>query len=275
MKLATLGPIGTYASIAANIYDYDIEKLYFRSINEVFKAVNEDIYAIIPYENSLDGFVQQSMDLLINDRFQIIDELYLPVTFSVVGNVNKEEEIKRIFVQFKAKGQCLNFINQFPNAAIMNTESNMISLEEVKKGIHGDVAIIPTHSYEDTFPFGIKDVTDAKNNQTRFLVIKQRDKIELQKEGHIKATIVVTAINDRPGMLYDILGCFYQKSINLVSIVSRPTKSEIGKYHFFIEIAFDNNIHMIEEAIEEIKKNNDLKIIVLGIYENKDQNHSN
>ena len=275
MKLATLGPIGTYASIAADIYDKNIEKLYFRSINEVFKAIDKDVYGIIPYENSLDGFVQQSMDLLISEKCQIIDELYLPVTFSVVGNVNRMEEIKRIFVQFKAKGQCLNFINQIPYAEIMNTESNMISLEEVKKGIFGDVAIIPTHSYDDSFPFGIKDVTDAKNNQTRFLVIKQRDQIEIHKGNHIKATIVVTAINDRPGMLYDILGCFYKKSINLVSIVSRPTKSEIGKYHFFIEIAFDNNIHMIEEAISEIKKNNDLKIIVLGIYENKDQNHSN
>ena len=98
MKLATLGPIGTYASIAADIYDKNIEKLYFRSINEVFKAIDKDVYAIIPYENSLDGFVQQSMDLLISEKCQIIDELYLPVTFSVVGNVNRMEEIKRIFV---------------------------------------------------------------------------------------------------------------------------------------------------------------------------------
>ena len=93
MKLATLGPIGTYASIAADIYDKNIEKLYFRSINEVFKAIDKDVYAIIPYENSLDGFVQQSMDLLISEKCQIIDELYLPVTFSSVGHVNRMEEL--------------------------------------------------------------------------------------------------------------------------------------------------------------------------------------
>lgn len=269
MKLAVLGPKGTYSDIAANEYNPNIEKEYFRSISEVIKSINDSRYAIIPYENSLDGFVSNSMDLLISEGCQIIDELYLPISFSVVGNVSREEDIKKIYVQFKAKGQCLNFINQHSDACIVITESNMISLESLKDNNYGEVAIIPSHSFSNDYPFGIYDVTDSTNNQTRFLVIKPQGELIINKFHNVKATIVVTSINDRPGQLYDILGAFYKNNINLVSIVSRPTKNEIGKYHFFIELEGLDNTEQIFSTIEFIRRDKDVFVELLGVYENR------
>lgn len=274
MRIAVLGPKGTYSCVAADKYNSSYDKIYCRNFNEVFKALNEDTIGLIPYENSLDGFVQQCMDLLVSNDCTIIDELYLPISFKALGRVKSPNDIKRIFVQFKSKGQCLNFINQYPNADCLLTDSNMLSLERLENGIDGDIAIVPTHSKNKEFPFVIEDVTDSKYNQTRFLVIKKnKESFDIDFKT-IKSTIVVTSINDRIGMLYEILGIFYKNNINLISIVSRPTKDEIGKYHFFIEVAGYDNKDILLKTIEEIKKNKDLRIRVLGIYENKDQTHS-
>ena len=267
MKIAVLGPKGTYSDLAAKAYNPNLERIYFPTIGDSINAINDETIAIIPYENSLDGFVSNSMDLLYNPNIKIIDELYLKVQFSLVANCNNESEIKRIYAQFKAKGQCYNFLNNHKDASIIITESNMASLEEVNLGKWGDAAIIPIHSYDESFQFKIKNITDSCQNQTRFFVISNKNiNYSHNNLDKLKGNIVVTSINDRPGMLYEILKSFYNSGLNLVSIVSRPTKSEIGKYHFYLEIEIDEKIDIFMKTINKMKENKDYNVMVLGIY---------
>ena len=78
-------------------------------------------------------------------------------------------------------------------------------------------------------------VTDEKQNQTRFLVLSKKE-VVLEKylpKPDFKVSLVITPFSDRPGLLFDILKAFSNRQVNLISIMSRPTKKLIGTYHFF------------------------------------------
>lgn len=274
MKVAVLGPKGTYCDVARKEINDSFVPVYYPSIHDSFMGFmkNETEYCILPYENSLDGFVQNSMDLLLTEDIQITEEIYLPISFSLVGNVDAISEIERLFVQFKTKGQCLELIQGLPMKNLYLTESNILSLEEVKKGRKGDAAIIPNHSLRDNhFAFVKKDVMDKKNNSTRFLVIKKG--VSPCPKKNVKSLLIISSLNDRPGMLYDILGIFYKKNINLISIVSRAQKSEIGKYNFYIEISV-SDVKVIHEVMDSLQTFKDIRVFNRGIFENKDKLHS-
>ena len=271
-NIAVLGPKGTFTDCASIVYkqrqQIDINQVYYKSIDEtVYAASKECDLAIIPVENTLDGYVQRSLDLLLEMNLHIIYELYIPVQFSLVANSNNLNDIKRLYVQFKTKGQCTKAINKLKDEKIIITESNIESLNMVKNGTEGDAAIIPSHMFiKDEYSFGIDNVTDSENNHTRFLVVetaKSNNKFELNKS--IKISLYILEANDKPGMLFNILKQFAEKNINIVSIISRPTKKSMGKYNFFIELAAKiEEKALIIETIDKI--NEEFNVKILGIY---------
>jgi len=264
-KVSLLGPKGTFSDLACQKYMKNIqtEIIYASSIESSVEALNHADYAIVPIENTLDGYVQQTLDLLLDKIVYIIDEIYVPVQFSLIAHVNHTTEIKRVYTQFVAKGQCYKFLKELSTDRLIITESNMESFNLVKHGIEGDAAIVPSHMVHHFNGFKITDVTDTKENFTRFFILsKQLQHIEANET---KVSIVVNPIIDRPGLLFDILGIFKKYNINLTSIMSRPTKTEMGNYLFYIEMKSNSlNKSKIDQALTEIQ--NDFKIKILGVY---------
>ena len=268
-KIATLGPAGTFSELATKKYiqktNKNIEIAFYPTITKIFKAIDEECeLGIVPIENTLDGYVQLVLDLLAQANLQIIDELVIPIQFSFVGNSLDISDIKKVYAQFKTQGQCYNFLEQFNSIKVITTESNGESFEKLKRGIIGESAIIPQYilNTENTFPFIIENITDSKDNETRFIIFsKNAESYDVNK--HYKTSIVIMdAVNNKPGVLSKILDEFSSRNINLTSIISRPTKRALGKYYFFIDIeghyAIDKNI---SQAIEIISKNNIVKIL--------------
>ncbi len=271
MKLAILGPKGTFSESAAIKYqstqDLDFEKVFFNTIPHTFKAVNTDCdYGIIPIENTLDGYVQRSLDLLLELDLCIIDEITVPVKFSLISNITKPSEIKKLYVQFKAHGQCLKFIESLSDdVEIIITDSNTESLEQFSNDESNCCAIIPAHLYNENKFYGIEDVTDSKNNFTRFFIITKAQRKFIQNKEHLTGSLYVIPDTDRPGMLYEILENFSKNSINLSSIISRPTKQNLGTYNFYIEISGHiSELEKIQETIKALKLQYNIK--VLGLY---------
>ena len=268
-KIATLGPAGTFSELATKKYiqktNKNIEIVFYPTITKIFKAIDEECeLGIVPIENTLDGYVQLVLDLLAQANLQIIDELVIPIQFSFVGNSLDISDIKKVYAQFKTQGQCYNFLEQFNSIKVITTESNGESFEKLKRGIIGESAIIPQYilNTENTFPFIIENITDSKDNETRFIIFsKNAESYDVNK--HYKTSIVIMdAVNNKPGVLSKILDEFSSRNINLTSIISRPTKRALGKYYFFIDLeghyAIDKNI---SQAIEIISKNNIVKIL--------------
>jgi len=273
-KLAILGPPGTFCDIAAqefldsnsgilNISDVR----YFRTIKKVFNAVGDDCnYGVLPTENLSEGYLQVVLDLLVQGNLTIIREILLPINFTFVSKSTNLKEVEKVFVQYVAEGQCTGFLETLNNVQIVKTESNLASLESMLEDDGHSGAIIPSHAAENLrVSLVIKDVHDYKNNVTRFIVLARSGEVGYEDPDITsKTSLIVINDNDYPGFLVDVLSSFSRKGINLISIISRPTKEAMGKYHFFIDIEGHRKNKIVREALDEIARLNRVKI--LGSY---------
>jgi prephenate dehydratase len=291
LQIVTLGPFGTFSELAADEYQKTISTLFSYNVADITNkynpyltqnfstifdtVVNGTHIGIIPFENSLDGYIGKSLDFLVSEEISILDEITIPISFFFVANIEKLQDLTKIYVQFKTEGQCENFIKSLPSSVNINiTESNGISGKYLEKNIKGEGAILPNvpfnrEAFKD-YQYKIEDVTDKKNDKTRFIAVKSNNyKTEIPKRKSIpklfKTSLVILKVEDKPGALTRILQAFSNRSINLTSIMSRPTKEELGKYHFFIDIEgrYPED-KIIKVAIDEIKKSNKVKL--LGSY---------
>ncbi|KXI30839.1 prephenate dehydratase [Paraglaciecola hydrolytica] len=270
-KIATLGPKGTFSDTASQKYiaaqnlSHEIE--YFDSIKLALNAVGHSCeIGILPVENFSEGFISLVLDHLLDADLFIMAEIRLPIRFSLVSNSRLKQDIKHLFVQFVAKGQCSEFIGSLHNVEVESTESNIESLVHVQQGQGNYAAIVPSNAVQfGDFPLVLEDINDYKNNETRFLVFsKDHTLAAKQANTDYKTSVIVMDENDHPGFLGEVLLSFSSRKINLTSIMSRPTRQTFGKYHFFID--FDGHIEdkVIALALAEIKVN--CKVKVLGSY---------
>ncbi len=259
IKLATLGPKGTYSESAALKYirstDIPHEIEYFGSIKKTLNSVgNSCDLAVLPIENFSEGFVSLVLDHLIESNLNIVSEIVLPIQFSFVTNTKDISKVKRLFVQFVAKGQCSEYLETLSNVDIVSTESNIESLNLTMNDPGNSSAIVPSGSFSlNKFHTIVENVNDYKDNQTRFLVFSNSEReIESNINLNWKTSLVILDDHDRPGLLAEILTCFSSRGINLTSIISRPTKVEFGRYNFLIDVNGHSDDQLLSEAIKEI-----------------------
>ena len=269
-KIATLGPKETFSDLATQLYiksqNTPFKVQYFPTLSETFKAIGKECeIGVLPIENLSEGYVQVVLDLLLDTELVVIAELLLPIQFSFVGNCTDLSELTDLYVQFVAHGQCSEFVNKLQNIKVHNTQSNIESLVLAQKQGEGAGAVIPQHALAiaDKKRLIIKNVTNYENNQTRFLVLSNKSQARLPDK-HYKTTLVVKNEKDCPGVLGNIVNAFAKQKVNLTSIMSRPTKSQFGKYHFFIDVDGHQLEENVKQALEQIKSQ--YPVTVIGSY---------
>ena len=114
-SIATLGPEGTFSELATHKYlkhnQLDLGVKYYPSIKKTLAAVGQDAqYAVLPIENFSEGFVNPVLDFLVNADLFICAQLLLPIQFSLVSQCKDPADIKQIYAQFVAKGQCSDYL---------------------------------------------------------------------------------------------------------------------------------------------------------------------
>lgn len=266
-KIAVLGPKGTYCDLACSEYFKDkieYETLYFPSILKAGLALDDCDFAVLPFENTLDGFVLETLDLIISKNYKIVGQVDLDIDFAFVSNAKNINEVKTIYSQFKAYGQCINFITEnYFN--VITTQSN---IESLNNAIFADAsfgAIVPNHTLKNhKFNLEIEHVADSSSNKTRFFILSKEEISNLNYDT-LDCSIVIKSLEDRVGMLYEILGAFQKRGINLCAIMSRPNKIQMGKYIFYFEFEVKkDNIESISMLKKELDSLYDVQI--LGIY---------
>ncbi len=268
-RIGALGPTGTFSQLAASDYlsllTEESEIRLYPTIGKAFSAVGKECdCAVLPIENMAEGYVSIVLDLLVPSNLVITHELILPIQFSLAANCARLEDVTKVYAQFVTQGQCERFLDKLNNVAVITTHSNGASLEEVRRGTPGEAAIVPAFTVDkSTFPLVIENIADRSNNMTRFIAVG-KDLPFFDPARDYKTTILVIESTDRPGVLSDVLQAFATRGINLVSIMSRPTKEMMGRYHFFIDVEGHSDEVRIREALEEVKKENTIKL--LGAY---------
>ncbi len=281
MKIAFLGPEGSYSNLAAKEFlkseatgkclagDWD-ECVPFRNFPEVLAAVENGRVeaAAIPIENSIQGGVSQNLDLLQDATdLYAVKEIVLRVDHRLIYKQGvKPSEIGRVYSHRQALDQCANYLSkEMPFASLRETESTGFGLSRAFEDESGKSAAIAGAHVENLrsgFIMGEECISDEKNNYTHFLLIK-KGKAALPSESQ---RIFFSAVClHKPGSLLALLQLIAKSDINMTKIESRPVKNSPGEYRFFIEADCNIADAEVREMLSLIQSNT-LECKLLGAY---------
>lgn len=252
-----LGPSGTFSHIAAEKFCHGEILSEYPTIHSAITAVekNKINACIVPVENSIEGSVNTTLDTLVFETgLFITGEYILKIQQNLIVLPGTDiKEIKTIVSHPQAIGQCAGILNkEFKGVKIDLADSTAAAAVSVKSS-NGDVAMIGSKNCAEfnKLEILIPDCGDNPNNSTRFIRLEKEKSVQTSDTD--KSSIAFT-LENRFGTLYEALSIFEKYKINMTKIESRPAKTMLGQYMFFIDA--DGNIDdaNIYFALEEIRK---------------------
>ena len=265
-RVAYLGPPGTYTEAAALQYAPGSQLLPFPTVAAVASAVDAGMAeeGVVAIENSLEGSVTDTLDLLIHESSLFIrQELVLPIEHCLLARPGtKATDIRVIYSHPQALGQCRKFVeHSFPGAQMVAALSTAAAVEQLKSGGDDAAAIGNRRAAElyqmDVLDSSIQDTLDT--NVTRFVVLAHKDH---PPTGNDKTSLCFTFDDDKPGLLYDVMGEFARRNINLAKVESRPTRESLGRYIFLIDLSGHREDPLVKEALQNLER----QVTVLKIF---------
>ncbi len=265
-RIAYLGPEGSFTHQAAEsrfgaMSDY----LSLNSIASVFKTLEAGRakFGVVPIENSRDGIVGETLDLLAKSSMKIVAELYMPIHMSFATKVEKLEDITKIYSKDKGFGQCREFLSEH---GLINVE--LIPVESTAKAAilaakEPNSAAICSHIAAKLYglPTLFENIEDAIDNTTRFVILSDFKNAISEND----KTSILVRLKDavEAGSLVRFLQDFEEEKINLSKIESRPSRDKGGfGYWFYIDFYG----HIDEKKIQKVIQKHKNELTWLGSY---------
>lgn len=271
LTVAYLGPTGTFSEAAViKQFGHAIQAMPKASIDEVFQALErgEAQFGTVPVENSTEGAVNRTLDLLLTSPLKICGEVMLRVrqhlmrrADAVAGEAGLDG-IKVVYSHAQSLAQCHEWLNQnLPQARRIRVTSNgeaasMAAEDPGAAAVAGEIAA-------ERYGLSIvaRDIEDDPNNTTRFLVLSREDAAPC---GRDKTSLVMSTKN-RPGTLLDLLTPFARNGISLTKLESRPVRNGLWEYVFFIDIEGHRDDAVVRDTLAAVEPHTTL-LKVLGSY---------
>ena len=259
-RIGYLGPVGTFTHQAALDYFPKAGSKFipFKDLMEIFENIEKGKieYGVVPIENTLQGTVRETLDLLIARNLIIHGEIDLRIIQNLISLKGADiNNIKNIFSHPQAFSQTRSWIKaNLPNANLIDVSSTAEATRRVRKLNDPTYAAIGTEFASDIYELEVANsmIEDDTTNFTRFLIISKN--INPIKEGKMKTSIVFVTKHE-PGALYWVLKIFSDASINLSKIESRPFKKVRWEYIFLVDFEGDNDDENVKEALRLIETN--------------------
>ncbi|MFT5421464.1 MAG: chorismate mutase/prephenate dehydratase [Candidatus Endobugula sp.] len=266
IKVAFLGPEGTFTQEAViKHFGHSAVPISMGAIDEVFREVEAGAvqYGVVPVENSTEGVVTHTLDNFINSGLQICGEVVLRIHQNLlISDVTKKEGITRIYSHSQSLAQCRKWLDaHYPNAERIAVSSNADAAKRIKG--EWNSAAIASATAADIYGLSILEekIEDMPDNSTRFLIIGTQ---EVPASGVDKTSIVVSMRNE-PGALHNLLEPFHRLSLDLTRVETRPSRSGIWNYVFFVDFSGHKTDENVRQALADVgEKAAELKI--LGSY---------
>ncbi len=268
VRLGYLGPMGTYSEQAAVTYAPDALHVPFSSIPSVVRAVSarQVDEAIVPIENSMEGMVTFTTDLLIYESASMIkSEVVVPIHHCLLADPNARiEDVRIVYSHPQAIAQCRGYLSRrMPNAEHVASLSTASAVEDMRNSRHPSVAI---SSYRAAELFGSyiaeANIEDVPNNRTRFIVLSSEDG---ERTGYDRTSICFDFSEDRPGTLYEMLGELASRRINMIKIESRPHRISLGRYIFLMDMEGHREDVAVRDALAGVRSRTSM-FRMLGSY---------
>ena len=273
MEIGILGPEGTFSETAAMLWLKEggrIENFaikYYETIFDVSESIvkKEVNYGIVPIENSLEGSVGDTLDVLSSenaDEMQIVGEVLVPIRICLLFN-GSFPEIKKIASHHHALAQCKQFIRERLKGVALKSVDSTASAAKLAAQSE-EIAALASPEAAKMYGVNIlaEDVQD-KDSVTRFVVLSSSG-IKAAPTGKDKTSILLS-VKERPGALYEVLGEFALRGLNLTKIESRPSKRALGDYMFYIDCEGHLEEAEMQEALKGVEKKAPM-LKILGTY---------
>jgi len=233
-KLAVLGPAGSFSEEAAlKLVGSRLPLKYCSTTDDIIRCVENGStdYGLVPIENSVNGTVLAVLDALLNHNVEVFGETTHEIIHCLAAKRYMPlKEIRVVYSHPQAIAQCMGFINNYLNAELRYTSSTSDAIALLDDN---SAAIVSENAAKLHRLYVLrKGIQDVKGNTTRFYLIRKKG--SGKRRGSI--TSLFFGVEDRPGALKDVLEVFYRKGINLRKLESRPARTGLGDYVFFVEV---------------------------------------
>lgn len=258
LKIAHLGPKGTYTEAAAQAYgktlegiDFDLEP--YANIASTLAAVaqGDAAIAIVPAENSIEGAVTMTADTIwqLDAKLQIQQAIVLPIRHVLISIATNLSEITTVHSHPQALSQCQEWLQQhLAHAERIADTSTTAALGTL--ATHPQLAAISSVRAANMYglPILVQPINDYPDNQTKFWAIG----LQASVAGNC-TSVAFSLRSNTPGGLMTALGYFANRNLNLSRIASRPSKRSLGDYLFFIDIETNiNNCPQLKSALADL-----------------------
>jgi len=253
IRVSFLGPAGTFSELAVlKQFGSSVEAVHSLSIDEVFRTVEagDADFAIAPVENSTEGSITRTLDLLLATPLAIVAEVSLPVEHHLLTSSGGMQGVTRIAAHAQALAQCVNWLNQhYPTIERQPVASNgeaarLASADPAMAAIAGEAAasrygLVPVASH----------IQDDPANRTRFVALgRQRS----QPSGRDKTSLIL-AVAHRAGAVHHMLAPLARHGVSMTRFESRPAKTGTWEYYFYVDVEGHEADPKVAVALEQLR----------------------
>lgn len=265
LGIAFLGPLGTFSeSAATKHFGHAARLLPLDSIDDVFREVESGHahYAVVPVENSTEGAVGRTMDLLLGTQLKICGEVVLRIHQNLLSKESELGAITRVYSHAQSLAQCHEWLNRMlPQAQRISVGSNAQAAQKAAEepgsaAIAGEAAAA---RYE--LAKLAESIEDEPNNTTRFLVLGRHD---TGASGRDKTSLIMSAAN-RAGALHALLAPFSANGVSMCRLESRPARNALWQYVYYVDIEGHCDEPAVKAALTELA-GNAAYLKILGSY---------
>jgi chorismate mutase/prephenate dehydratase len=268
MRVSYLGPEGTFSEQAVRRhFGGAIEAEPLASIDEVFRRCEsgETQFALVPVENSSEGAVGRTLDLLLVTPLRICGEVELRVQQNLMAKAANAAALKRVYSHAQSLAQCHAWLNRhLPVAERVPVASNAEAAERAAREAQAGAIAGEAAAERYGLQLLARGIEDDPNNTTRFLVLGALD---AAPTGRDRTSLVMSAEN-KPGAVHALLTPIAQAGVSMTRIESRPARamrSALWEYVFYIDLEGHQRDARVAAALEELRRKAPF-LKVLGSY---------
>ncbi|MEA5097159.1 MAG: prephenate dehydratase [Burkholderiaceae bacterium] len=253
VTVAYLGPAGTYSEQA--VYQHfgsAIEALPCASIDEVFRAAEAGTadFGVVPIENSTEGAINRTLDLLLQTPLTISGELSIPVHHCLMTKSGTMDGIRSICAHAQALAQCQVWLTQhYPtierHAVASNSEAARMAADD------SSVAAVASEMAGEKYHLQVVNahIQDDPRNRTRFAVI---GRFQTVPSGNDQTSLVLS-VKNQAGAVYLMLEPLAKYGVSMTRFESRPARTGSWEYNFFIDVEGHAQDEKVARALAELK----------------------
>ena len=239
-RIAYLGPAGTFSEQAAlAFFGSSIERVPCISIDEVFRAsaAGGAEFGVVPIENSSEGVVSRSLDLLLHSPLHIVGETSFLVRHNLLRSSPAKEGIEAVYAHPQALAQCQAWLsNHLPQAERRVASSNAEGARLASTNPAWAAIASERAAHEFGLQLVCQAIQDDALNRTRFVVVCLPQTLPLPPASGNDCTSLVVSVPNRPGAVHDLLVPLKTHGVSMTRFESRPARSGTWEYFFYIDL---------------------------------------